>query len=356
MAVDSSKTEKATPKKREDERKKGHIFQSTDVVSSLSILAIFFCLKLTFPYIYRSLSNVFVKYIGYVQSENKISVSFASEVLRDVLLTLGLLAGPVMLTAMAVSILATGMQTKFKFSKELLKFKFSKLNPVNGIRQLFSLRSLTELIKAILKIALIGVVLYQAFMQVLNQLIKLMFTDILQAVILSCNIVMDMVIKLSVVFLGIAALDYFYQWWDYERNIRMSKQEIKEEYKQMEGDPQIKSRIREQQRKMSMQRMMQKVPDADVVIRNPTHIAVALKYTAEKNGAPVVVAKGQDYIALKIIEIAQEHHIPMKEDKPLAHALYKAVEIGHEIPPEFYSVIAEILAWVYSLKKETKGS
>lgn len=356
MAVDSSKTEKATPKRREDERKKGNIFQSSDVVSALSILAIFFCLKLTFPYMYRSLSNTFVKYIGYVQSENKISVSSVIDILKDSLLTLFLVAGPVMLTSMAVSILATGMQTKFKFSKEHLKFKFSRINPINGIKQLFSLRSLTELIKAIIKIVMIGVVLYQAFKQIINQMIKLMFTDILQAVIISCNVIMDMVIKLSIVFLGIAALDYFYQWWDYERNIRMSKQEIKEEYKQLEGDPQIKGHIREQQRKMSMQRMMQKVPGADVVIRNPTHIAVALKYTAEKNRAPVVVAKGQDYIALKIIEIAQEHHIPMKEDKPLAHALYKAVDIGHEIPPEFYSVIAEILAWVYSLKKETKGS
>lgn len=356
MAADSSKTEKATPKRREDERKKGNIFQSRDVVSALSILAIFFILKFTMPYIYRRITDILVKYIGYTHTVNTLSASFVMDIAKDAMLAVILMAGPVMLTSIAVGIIATGAQTKFKFSKEHIKFKFSNISPIKGFKKLFSLRSIVELVKALIKIVIIVAVLYNSFQKIFTQCIKLMYNDIMQAAIFILSTIMDMVIQLSAAFIGIAALDYLYQWWDYERNIRMSKQELKEEYKQLEGDPQIKSRIKEQQRKMSQKRMMQQVPTADVIIRNPTHVAVALRYKLEDNSAPVVVAKGQDYIALKIIEIAQQYDIPMKEDKPLARALYSAVEVNQEIPSEYYSVIAEILAWVYSMKKETRGS
>ena len=191
-------------------------------------------------------------------------------------------------------------------------------------------------------------------MNIAKYFTKLMFEDIFDAVIFIMNSIMDIVIQLSMVFILIAAFDYLYQWWEYERNIKMSKQEIKEEYKQMEGDPQIKGQIKERQRKISMQRMMQQVPTADVIVRNPTHFAVALKYDIEKNSAPIVVAKGQDYMALKIIEIAEQNKIPMTENVQLARALYKSVEVNREIPEEYYVILAEIMAWVYSLKKEVR--
>ncbi len=352
--ADSSKTEKATPKKREDEQKKGNIFQSSDVISALSILALFYTLKIIFPFLYQHMSGVIIKYIGYMKTVNTLSTAFAMSVAKDVLIAVLLLAGPVMLVSIAVGIIATGMQTRFKISKENLKIKFSRLSPLQGIKKMISLRSITELIKAMLKISVIGYILYSAFLNISKSFTKLMFEDIFGAVSFILNSIMDIVIQLSLAFILIAAFDYLYQWWEYERNIKMSKQEIKEEYKQLEGDPQIKGQIRDRQRKMATQRMMQQVPTADVIIRNPTHFAVALKYDIEKNSAPIVVAKGQDYTALKIIEIAEQHHIPMTENRPLARALYSTVEINREIPQEYYLILAEIMAWVYSTKKENK--
>lgn len=352
--ADSSKTEKATPKKREDEQKKGNIFQSSDVISALSILALFYTLKLIFPFLYKHMSAIIIKYIDYMRTLNTLSTAFAMDVVKDVLIAILLLAGPVMLVSIAVSVIATGMQTKLKISKENLKIKFSRLSPLQGIKKMFSLRSITELIKAMLKISVIGYILYSAFLKISKNFAKLMFEDIFGAVSFILNSIMDIVIQLSLAFILIAAFDYLYQWWEYERNIKMSKQEIKEEYKQLEGDPQIKGQIRDRQRKMATQRMMQQVPTADVIIRNPTHFAVALKYDIEKNSAPIVVAKGQDYTALKIIEIAEQHHIPMTENRPLARALYSTVEINREIPQEYYVILAEIMAWVYSTKKEIR--
>ncbi len=344
---DSSKTEKATPKKREDERKKGNIFQSSDVVSALSILSLFLILKMLFPFMYHSLSLFLSRYIAYIKTIPALSAEFAMDVAKDALIALFLLAGPMMLTAIAVGVIAAGAQTRFKVSKENLKMKFSRISPLQGIKRMFSIRSM-------LKISVIFYILYSSFMNIAKYFTKLMFEDIFDAVQFILNSIMDIVIQLSMVFILIAAFDYLYQWWEYERNIKMSKQEIKEEYKQMEGDPQIKGQIKERQRKISMQRMMQQVPTADVIVRNPTHFAVALKYDIEKNSAPIVVAKGQDYVALKIIEIAEQNHIPMTENVPLARALYKTVAVNREIPEEYYVILAEIMAWVYSLKKEMR--
>jgi len=352
--ADSSKTEKATPKKQEDERKKGNISQSSDVISALSILALFYTLKMVIPFFYQYMSTFITKYIGYIKTVHSITTQFAMDVTKDAVIAILLLAGPAMLVAMTVGVLATGMQTGFKVSKENLKMKFSRLSPIQGLKKMISLRSTTEVIKALIKISVIGYILYSAFLKIAQNFTKLMFEDILGAVTFILNSIMDIVIQLSMAFILIAAFDYLYQWWEHERNIKMSKQEIKEEYKQMEGDPQIKSQIRERQRKIANQRMMQQVPTADVIIRNPTHFAVALKYDIEKNSAPIVVAKGQDYVALKMIEIAEQHHIPMTENKPLARALYGTVKVNQEVPSEYYLILAEVMAWVYSLKKEVR--
>jgi len=354
MAVDSSKTERATDKKRQDEQKKGNIFQSKDAVSAVSIFAIFFTLKICFPYIYEYLSMFLKKYINYVKTTNALTQLFAMDVAKDSMIAILVLAGPVMLVSIAIAVLATGVQTKFKFSKDQLKFKFSRISLIEGFKRLFSMRSIVELVKSMLKIAIICAVLYASFQSIAGRLTDLMSEDIMEATVYILNSIMDIVIKLSIAFFAMSALDYLYQWWEYERNIRMTKQEIKEEYKQMEGDPQIKGKIKERQRAMSQKRMMQQVPTADVIVRNPTHFAIALKYDIEKNTAPIVVAKGQDYLALKIIEIAEAHDIPMKEDRPLARALYATVEVNKEIPSEYYAVLAEIMAWVYTMKKEDK--
>ena len=345
------KTEAATHKKRQDERKKGNVFQSNDVINAVSILVPFVMLKVTMPRIYEYCSENLREFIGYCGTVDVLTGQFAMKILVTVILGIFSIGAPIMLSAMAVGIIASGAQTKFIFSFETLKFKFSKINPLSGIKKMFSMRTLVELLKSIIKAVIIGFIFYSEFSDILASSQNLIYMDVILAIGTILDKIFSIVIKLCIAFFIIAAADYFYQWWDHERNIKMTKQEVKEEYKHTEGDPQIKGRIKEMQRKRANMRMMQQVPTADVVVRNPTHFAVALKYDIEKNGAPVVVAKGQDYVAFKIIEIASENDVPMIENKPLARALYREVKIGREIPAEYYSATAEILAWVYSLKK-----
>lgn len=350
-----SRTEKATPKKKRDERKKGNVFKSKDIVSALCILFCFIVLKLTFPYIFLKLDNLYVKYVGMINSTSEATVPFVINIFKDMISVLVITTGPIMLTSVFVNIVATGAQTRFLFSSELLKPKFSRLNPLNGIKGIFSMRSAVELLKSLIKIVIIGYCLYNSVKDVVDYFARLPFSEIKEALVFVADAIMGMVIQLSIAFIAIAALDYLYQWWDYERSLRMTKQEVKEEYKHLEGDPTIKGKIKERQRKMAMSRMMQQVPTADVIVRNPTHYAVALRYDASRDAAPVVVAKGKDRIAMKIIEIAQQHDIPTTENKPLARLLYDTVELNMEVPAECYAVLAEILAWVYKLKnKETR--
>lgn len=353
-AASEGKTEKATPKKREDERKKGNIFQSADVVSALSVLAVFEVAKLALPYAYRYYCNLYLQFAAYGKTVQTLGEDFALEILRRAAAAVLLIAAPTMAASVLTAIIATGAQTKFKFSREHIKFKMSNISPIQGIRRLFSIRSVVELLKSIVKAVIIGYIIYAQIKGICNQCIAMMSEDVMQASIAVLSDLMDMVIQISAVFLGMAAFDYLYQWWEYERSIRMTKQEIKEEYKQLEGDPEIKGRIRQQQRSLAKNRMMQQVPKADVVVRNPTHFAVALRYDPRKDNAPVVLAKGQDYLALRIVKIAEQCHIPMKEDRPLARALYVSAEVNMEIPPEFYNALAEIMAWVYQMKKETR--
>ncbi len=349
MAVDS-KTEKATPKKRKDERKKGNLFQSKDVVSAISVLVIFYTLSFVLPYIYQFMYRLIERYFGYTNTVNVLSNNITLEVCKYAILALLIILAPVMLASVTVNILASGTQTKFKFTHKQLAFKFSRINIIEGFKKLCSLRSFVELIKAFLKMLIIVYVLYLQLKKISASIVELIYEDIMQAVVFILNSIMHIVLQLSIVFIAIAVLDYMYQKWQYEKSIRMSKQDLKDEYKQLEGNPEIKSRIKDIQRKVAMRRMMQQVPTADVIIKNPTHFAIALKYDIEANEAPVVVAKGQDYVALKIIELAETNHIPMKEDKPLARALYGAVEINREIPPEFYA----IMAWIFTSKNNAK--
>lgn len=354
MAGDSeSRTEKASEKKRRDERKKGNVYKSQDIVNAVSILAIFVALDKMMPYIYKYLSQVMYKYLVSIKTISDISVKSALSIVRDCFLSLILIAGPIILIALFVGVLASGVQTKFAFSKEALKPKLSKISPLKGIKKMISLRSVVELFKSIIKAIIIGTVIFSSYKLIASDTVKLMSMDIFNSVVFVLQAVYKLVIRLSIAFVAIAVFDYLYQWWEYERSIKMTKQEVKEEYKQTEGDPVTRGRIKEAQRKISQQRMMQQVPQADVIVRNPTHFAVALKYDIEKNAAPIVVAKGQDFVALRIIEEAEKYNIPMMEDKPLARALYSEAELGREIPPQYYTATAEVLAWVYSLKKES---
>ncbi len=348
------KTEKATSKKRRDERKKGNIFQSKDIVTVGTIAVAFYTLSFWMPNIYSFITATFKKYLTMPLEVTVVESSFMKEMFADMGKTVASVVGVAVAAIMITSIALAGAQTKFLVSREALKFKFSKLNPISGLKKMVSLKSLVELIKNMLKISVIGVVVYNIISDNLHYIPRLLFLDIENAIIFSFNVVMDVVNSVIIYFVAIAAVDYLYQWWEYEKNIKMSKQEVKDEYKNTEGNPEIKGKIKERQRKMSMTRMMQQVPNADVIVRNPTHFAVAIKYDDKVNRAPIVIAKGQDEVALKIIEIAESHNINITENKPLARALYKEVELNREIPMEYYEPMAEILAWVYKLKEKGK--
>lgn len=353
--ADSSKTEKATPKKKSDERKKGNIFQSRDITSAFALLLIFAALRLTAPYFYTYLKNLIIDFAGTASSVTSINDSGAARYFTEIMLNVVLLSLPVALIASIAAIVFGLAQTRFLFSFEAVKMKLSRISLFGGVKRLFSIRSLVELVKSIIKIVLIVFVIYTEIKALLVNIISLMKFEIEQSIFWLCESIFGIVIKISLVMIAFGIFDYFYQWWEYEKQLRMTKQEIKEEFKMTEGDPQVKGRIKQMQQKMSRMRMMQNVPSADVVIRNPTHYAVAIKYDHENGRAPVVVAKGSDYIAFKIIEIAEKNDVYITENRPLAKGLYEASEVGMEIPIQFYTAVAEVLAFFYSLKKKDRS-
>jgi flagellar biosynthetic protein FlhB len=226
----------------------------------------------------------------------------------------------------------------------------NKLNPLEGFKRLFSKTAFVELVKSIFKIGIIGYVIYDYLKGNIEVVPELLNMNIESSAVFIGNTIINIGIRAAAVLLILSIFDYAYQIWDYEKSIRMSKQEIRDEYKEIEGNPQIKSKIKEKQRQLALRRMMAEVPNADVIITNPTHFAVAVRYDANASDAPQVIAKGKDLIAQKIKETAKENKVPIVENKPLAQALYKSVEIGENIPSELYKAVAEVLAYVYSLR------
>ncbi len=346
------KTEKATPKRRQDERKKGNVFQSREIGVVFSLLVSFYGLKLLAPYILRALEWSIRNYFYQAATVDEIITSDAIRYFIQGCGVFAVAAMPLLLVCGAVSVIATLAQTRGLFTMKSAAPKFSRLNPIEGIKKMFSMRGVVELLKSLAKIIVLGYIIWLQFRDEFWAFPRLMDMEPLQGMPFTANIVLEIAKSAAIVMVFVAAADYFYQWWDYEKNLRMSKQELKEEYKQTEGDPQVKGKIRERQQAQARQRMMQKVPGADVVIRNPTHFAVALKYDPQRSSAPVVVAKGADSLALRIVAVAQENGVFITENKPLARGLYEAVDLDREIPDRFYQPVAEVLAFVYSLKKK----
>lgn len=349
--ADDSKTEKASPKKRKDERKKGHVAVSKDVVMIATLLGTFVMLKALFPLMYRTMRDYMIKYVSLAPLADTMS-DYTTSIFWDMVIAIAKAAIPIILVSTTLAVIGTGVQTGFLFTKSNMAPKFERLNPIKGIKNLLSLKSLVELIKNIIKIIILSVILYQIIKGDLRAVSRTIDMNVMDSSVYVLNSIMDMVMKVSIVFLAIAGFDYFYQWWDYERQIKMSKQEMKEEYKQTEGNPEIKGRIRNIQRERARSRMMQSVPTADVIIRNPTHFAVALRYDIEKDNAPVLLAKGQDELALRIVAIGEEHGIYVLENKPLARGIFASTKVGEPIPPEYYGMVAEILVYVYRMNNK----
>lgn len=346
------KTEKATPKRKQDERKKGNIFQSREVVVVFSLLATFYGLKLLSPLILTTLQNCMTNFFGRAGSLSEFGTSEVAAFFVEACGVFTIAAMPMLLICSGVTILFTVAQTRGLFTMKAAAPKFNRLNPLQGIKRMFSLRGVIELLKSLAKIFILGYIIYSLFRQEFWNFPRMLDMDFVQIMAMTGNMILSIAQMAAIVMIFVAAADFFYQWWDYEKNLRMSKQEIKEEYKQTEGDPQVKGKIREKQQAQARQRMMQQVPSADVVIRNPTHFAVAIRYEPERNNAPVVVAKGMDSLALRIVKVAEENGVFVTENRPLARGLYEAVDLDHEIPDKFYQPVAEVLAFVYSLKKK----
>ncbi len=352
MPGGESKTEKATPKRKKDERKKGNIFQSKDVVTAFFLILTFFALKFLAPFMLDRLENLTASSLTGFDTITTLTVGHTLYLLRNGMVTMLLVSLPILLVSGLVTVVFTGIQTRFLVSKDAVKPKFSRINPFSGIKKLVSIRSMVELLKSLIKIIIVAAIIYNQLVKRIWDLPRLYEMGLIQSMAYVGSAVLSTVVAVGGVFVFISALDYFYQWWEYERNLKMSKQEVKQEYKQTEGDPHVKGRIKEKQRAMSQRRMMQQVPQADVIIRNPTHFAVALRYDATKNNAPVVVAKGVDHLALRIIELGAANQVYIETNPPLARALYQACELEREIPPDFFQVVAEILAAIYHLRQQ----
>ena len=345
------KTEKPTPKRRQKAREEGQVVQSQELGTAFLFITVFIALRIFAPMMINRISGV-MHYnftLNYLMVDFT-NISFSSEFIWQMFFQIILIFLPLALVVMGVGLFINIIQVGWKPTSKPLKPKFSKLNPIKGIKKVFSAKMFVELFKALLKFSAILFVVYFSISSEINMIGMLVYMDLFQGFAFIGNLALNIGLTVGILYIFIAAIDYFFNRRKHEKELRMSKQELKEEYKQMEGDPQIKGKIRQKMRETSMRRMMQDIPGADVVITNPTHYAIALKYDTSKSPAPIVVAKGAGYMAARIKEKAKENLITIFEDKPLARTLYATVDVGDSIPPELYAAVAEILAYVYRLK------
>jgi flagellar biosynthesis protein FlhB len=345
---DQERTEKATPKKKQEAREKGQVVQSREIPSVLVLLGGLSVFYFAGGWMFGQLADVMRGIFNHMVQHN-FGVERAQVLLGQILLRLFILLAPLLVVIMVAGVFSSLVQTGFLLTGETLTPKLSKLNPLSGIKNLFSLRSMVEVVKAILKVIIVGGMAYATLFKEMNHIPALVELNITQILSFTGNVALRLGYYTCLVLLVLAGVDYLFQYWQNERDLRMTKQEVKDEHRQQEGDPQVRSRIRSVQREMAQRRMMEAVPDATVVITNPTHLAVALKFERSMP-APKVVAKGAGHIAEKIRSIAGEHDVPIIEQKPLARALYKNVEIDQYIPADLYHAVAEMLAYVYRLK------
>ena len=344
------KTEKATPKKRADVRKKGEVAKSRELPSVAVLLAGLMILSILGTYFFNSIQiSMKESFAHFTLREFGTAefMVFAEKMVKHLILTVLPLLGVIFVTAIFSNIAQVG----FLLSAETIKPKLSKLDPIKGFGRLFSRQSFLEVFKSLLKLSIVGAIAYFTVKGEMETVPLLGGMELGAIVIYILKTILKIAFRCVFAMIFLVAIDYAYQRWEFEKKIRMSKKEVKDEFKRTEGDPLVKSRIRSIQMEMARKRMMQEVPKADVVITNPTHIAVALKYDSMMMGAPKVLAKGAGAIAERIKKLARENEIPIVEDKGLARSLHALVEIGKEVPSELYQAVAEVLAYVYKLKR-----
>ncbi len=344
------KTEKATPKRRRDARKKGNVAKSKELPSVAVLLGGLLTLSFTAGLIHGNLTSLMASVFSQVGQIN-LGAGDGSVFFRTVVWGGARVVAPVFAAVLAMALLVNYAQIGALFTLEPIKPKLEKINPIKGLKNIFSMRTLFEAVKNILKLVLVGYIAYLTVKSEWPFLPNLVDFTPYQIVVYVLSTAFKIFLRCCLAILALAIIDYAYQKWQYEKGLRMSKQEVKDEFKQREGDPLVKSRIRSIQRQLASTRMMQAVPEADVVITNPVHLAVALQYVSGQMEAPKVVAKGAETLAERIKEIAAEHGVPIIEDKPLAQTLFK-LKLGQVIPVELYEAVAQILAHVYQLRDQ----
>ncbi|QTA38560.1 flagellar biosynthesis protein FlhB [Thermosipho ferrireducens] len=352
LFADPDKTEKATPRKRQKAREEGQVPVSREFTSGLALLAGIMAMWFVGKGMIYSLKEAFV-FFAQLPSYDTINISDLGIYTWIAFQKLAINVVLFVAMILAVGVFTGFLQTRFLFTFKALKFDLSKINPISGLKRMFSMRSLFELLKSIFKLIIVGYVGYLVVKSRWNDLLLTPNMSVDEGALLIWNITFEMLTKCGIALLAIAFADYFFSRYEYEKNIRMTKQEVKEEFKEVEGNPEIKKRQRQIMMQYAMHRMMQEVPEATVVVTNPTHFAVAIKYDNEEMSAPVVVAKGADKLAERIKQIARENRVPIMRNPKLARELYFSVEVGEEIPKKLYRAVAEVLAYVYSLKETT---
>lgn len=349
------KTEPATEKKLSDSRKEGQVARSKEIANAFMLLALFLIVKYWIGHMGEDLLSLFSAFYNKIPEtvtfyDGMLPRTTYNTILLWLFLRILLILAPIFIIGVAVSFLSDIWQVKWQPTAKPLQPKFSKMNPLKGLKKIISPQSLVELLKSIATIAIMSYVVYDTLKDKMGVIFLLYDMPLTQSILLLGELVTTLGLKIATFYMVIALLDWAYQKWKFKEDMKMTKQEVKEEYKNAEGDPQIKGKIKARMREISQRRMMQSLPQADVVITNPTHYAVAIKYEPSLYDAPVVLAKGEDYLALKIKEKAREYKIEIVENKPLARMLYANVEIGGLVPPELYQAVAEVLAMVYKMQ------
>lgn len=347
------KTEKATPRRKREAREKGQVFKSAEVINAFSLLAMFGVISIFGNSIVDNTKAMMDHFFS--QQAPAITQAAVGNAMGDAVLYFLNIVAPVLVGAFLCALIFNVAQVGFVFSTKALMPKFERISMGAGLKRIFSKRTVIELVKSIIKIAILGWVAYSEYEGRLKQFPGLMGEDLGFSIAAFVKMLLDVAFKLALAFAIFAPFDYMYQRWKYNKDLMMTKQEVKDEYKLTEGNPQTKSRISQKQRQMSRMRMVQAVKEADVVITNPTHYAIALSYKEDKHKAPVVVAKGVDYLAQRIKEKAKEFKVEIVENKPLAQSLYFFCDVGDEVPEDLYKAVAEILAYVYKLKRKVRG-
>ncbi len=355
MAEGGEKSEEPTPHRLREAREKGQIAKSREITVAFVLLLSYFLFRYLGEFMWQNLTDSARAILQLIPEATNFNLPLAGYILLLALRGLALVVLPIFGIAFLSTFIAEALQTGFLFSFDPLTPRLERISPIEGFKKMFSLQGLVELVKSLIKIVIVFYIAWYAAREDLPFIIILIEAQPWDAIVLGGSIAYKIAIRVGLFYVAVAILDYLYRRWEYMRNLKMTRQEVKEEYKRLEGDPLVKQRMRDLQRQVAMSRMMGAVPQADVVVTNPTRIAVALKYDAAKMKAPILLAKGERKIAEEIRRIAEAHEISIVENEPLARSIYRTTRVNQEVPSELYQAVAEVLAYVYKIKRDREA-